>query len=200
MATVSARTIRGAARKQLPAHIEPQLATLRTSSPGGIHWIHEIKFDSYRMACRIERGKVSIISRRNLDWTQRFPDLARDLAELPVKSAWLDGEIVSLRSDGISDFEALQSSFRNRRTGQLTYAVFDLLYLDGYDLRDCPLIDRKQLLGTLLRKPPARVQYVEHIEGRGVEFFEHCCRMELEGAICKRADRGHRPGRSGDWI
>jgi bifunctional non-homologous end joining protein LigD len=82
----------------------------------------------------------------------------------------------------------------------LTYAVFDLLYLDGYDLRECPLIGRKQLLGKLLQTPPARLQYVEHIEGRGVEFFEHCCRMGLEGVISKRADHSYRPGRNGDWI
>jgi bifunctional non-homologous end joining protein LigD len=184
----------------LPHRVEAQLATLSKRPPNDSDWIHEIKFDGYRMACRIEKGNVSIVSRRNLDWTQRFPDLARDLAALRVKSAWLDGEIVSLRSDGVSDFEALQGSFRNRRTSQLMYAVFDLLYVDGFDLRECPLIERKQLLETLLQTPPARLQYVEHIEGRGAEFFEQCCRMGLEGVISKRAGRSHRPGRSGDWI
>src|ERR1700683_3177633 len=90
-------------RGPLPHRIEAQLAALSRRPPNGRDWIHEIKFDGYRMACRIDKGNVSLISRRNLDWTKRFPDLARDLAELPVKAAWLDGEIVSLRPDGVSD-------------------------------------------------------------------------------------------------
>jgi bifunctional non-homologous end joining protein LigD len=132
-----------ATRGPLPNRVEAQLATLSPRPPIGSDWIHEIKFDGYQIACRTENGKVSIISRRNLNWTQRFPDHARDLAELPVKAAWLDGEIGALRPDGVSDFESLERSFRARRTSQLTYAVFVLLYLDGYDLRECPLDGRK---------------------------------------------------------
>jgi bifunctional non-homologous end joining protein LigD len=120
--------------------------------------------------------------------------------KLPVKSAWLDGEVVAMRADGITDFSTLQSAFRKKATSQLVYSVFDVLYLDGYDLRPCPLIERKRLLAAILEKPPSRVQHVEHVEGRGVEFFEQCRAMGLEGIVCKRADRCHTPGRNRDWI
>jgi bifunctional non-homologous end joining protein LigD len=93
-----------------------------------------------------------------LDWATRFSHLISDLLKLPVKSACLDGEIVGLRPDGISDFSTLQSAFRNRATSQLVYSVFDLLYLDGYDLRPCALADRKRLLATVLERSAARVQ------------------------------------------
>ena len=100
----------------------------------------------------------------------------------------------------LSDFSTLQSAFRKKATSQLTYSVFDLLYVDGYDVSPCPLVERKRLLAAILQKPPARVQYVDHVEGHGVEFFEQCRNMGLEGMVCKRADRGHRPGRGDDWI
>jgi len=184
----------------MPASVDLQLATLRKNPPAGDNWIHEIKFDGYRMLCRIENGKVGLITRGRLDWVNRFSHLASDLLKLPIKSAWLDGEIVALRPDGISDFGTLQSAFRKKATNALMYSVFDLLYLDGYDLRPCALADRKRLLALILQGSPARVQYVEHVEGRGIEFFEQCKSMGLEGAVCKRADRGHQPGRGDDWI
>jgi bifunctional non-homologous end joining protein LigD len=200
LATMSLRRISGAKRTEMPAGIDLQLATLRKDPPVGDNWIHEIKFDGYRMQCRIEEGNIGLITRGRLDWTNRFSHLVGDLLKLPVKSAWLDGEIVALRPDGISDFSTLQSAFRKRTTDQLVYSVFDLLYLDGYDLRPCALVERKRLLALLLQGSAARVQYVEHVEGRGAEFFEQCRNMGLEGAVSKRADRGHQPGRSDDWI
>jgi bifunctional non-homologous end joining protein LigD len=196
----SLRKIPGAKAAAMPARIELQLATLRKLPPAGSDWIHEIKFDGYRMLCRIEGGKVGLVTRGRHDWTNRFSHLASDLLKLPVKSAWLDGEIVALRPDGISDFSTLQAAFRKKATSQLVYSVFDLLYLDGYDLRQCALADRKRLLATILEEMGVRVQYVEHVEGRGHEFFEQCRNMGLEGAVCKRADRGHQPGRNDDWI
>ncbi len=184
----------------MPPGIELQLATLRKSPPVGVGWLHEIKFDGYRMLCRIDGGDIRLITRGQLDWTKRLSYLAGDLLELPVKSAWLDGEVVALRADGVSDFSTLQSAFRKKATSQLTYSVFDLLYVDGYDLRRCRLADRKQLLATILSKPPCRLQYVDHVEGHGPEFFEQCRNMGLEGMVCKRADREHRSGRGEDWI
>jgi bifunctional non-homologous end joining protein LigD len=196
----SLRKMPGAKAAEMPARIELQLATLRKLPPADSGWIHEIKFDGYRMLCRIENGKVGLVTRGRHDWTNRFWHLASDLLKLPVKSAWLDGEIVALRPDGVSDFSTLQSAFRKKATSQLVYSVFDLLYLDGYDLRPCALADRKRLLATILEGTGVRVQYVEHVEGRGIEFFEQCRNMGLEGAVCKRADRGHMPGRGDDWI
>src|SRR5277367_4446455 len=106
----------GANRAEMPARIELQLATLRKSAPAGDGWIHEIKLDGYRMLCRIEGGKCRLITRGLLDWTNRLSHLASDLLKLPVKSAWLDGEVVALRADGISDFATLQSAFRKGTT------------------------------------------------------------------------------------
>jgi bifunctional non-homologous end joining protein LigD len=196
----SLRKIPNAAPAAMPARIELQLATLRKIPPAGPGWIHEIKFDGYRMLCRIENGKVGLVTRGHHDWTNRFSHLTSDLLRLPVKSAWLDGEIVALKPDGVSDFSTLQSAFRKKATSQLVYSVFDLLYLDGYDLRQCALADRKRQLATILEGTGVRVQYVDHVEGRGYEFFEQCRNMGLEGAVCKRADRGHQPGRNDDWI
>jgi bifunctional non-homologous end joining protein LigD len=184
----------------MPAVIELQLATLHKSPPAGPGWLQEIKLDGYRMLCRIDGGKVRLITRGQLDWTNRLTHLATDLLKLPVKSAWLDGEVVALKADGVSDFSTLQSAFREKATSQLTYSVFDLLYVDGYDVRPCPLVERKRLLAAILVRPPARVQYVEHVDGRGAEFFEQCRNMGLEGMVCKRGERGHRPGRGDDWI
>ena len=184
----------------MPVGIELQLATLHKSPPAGPGWLHEIKLDGYRMLCRIDGGKVRLITRGQLDWTNRLSHLAADLLKLPVKSAWLDGEVVALKADGISDFQTLQSAFRKKATSQVTYSVFDLLYVDGYDVRSCPLAERKRLLAAILERPPARVLYVDHVEGHGAEFFEQCRNMGLEGMVCKRAERGHRPGRGDDWI
>jgi bifunctional non-homologous end joining protein LigD len=200
LVTMPPRKLPGAKRTEIPAGIDLQLATLRKNPPAGDNWIHEIKFDGYRMLCRIEGGKVGLITRGRFDWANRFSHLAGDLLKLPVKSAWLDGEIVALRPDGVSDFSTLQSAFRKKATSQLVYAVFDLLYLDGYDLRPCALVERKRLLALILQGSAARVRYVDHVEGRGPEFFEQCGNMGLEGAVSKRADRGHQPGRSDDWI
>ena len=127
----------------LPPRIEPQLATLRQSPPPGPNWLHEIKLDGYRMLCRIDRGKVCFVLWQNLNWTERLPELSVELSQLPVKSAWLDGEIAALRADGVSSFNLLQNSFRKNQTGPLTFWPFDLLHLDGYDLRRCTLVDRK---------------------------------------------------------
>jgi hypothetical protein len=136
---VPIRKLSGARRIALPLSIEPQLATLRQSPPDGSNWLHEIKLDGYRMLCRIDSGKVSLITRQGHDWTKRLPEVAADLSKFSTKSIWLDGEIVALRPDGVSDFSTLQSAFRKKATSQLVYSVFDLLYLDGYDLRQCAL-------------------------------------------------------------
>src|ERR1700722_8085911 len=112
------RKLPGAQRRTLPTRVEPQLATLRDTSPAGPDWLHEIKLDGYRMLCRIEGGKVSLITRQKRDWTKRLPEVAADLSKLPVKSAWLDAEIAALQPDGVSDFNLLQNSFRSRQTGR----------------------------------------------------------------------------------
>jgi bifunctional non-homologous end joining protein LigD len=179
----------------------PQLATLRKEAPSGPGWLHEIKHDGYRLLCRVDTGKVSLTTRGQFNWAGRLPEIAAAIRALRVKSAWLDGELVALRPDGVSDFGSLQTAFRRKQTGQLVYYAFDLLHLDGRDLRPAPLVERKVILHRLLKgRPSSRLQYVDHVEGNGPEFFEQCRRMGLEGAVSKRADAPYLSGRSNSWL
>lgn len=198
---LAAGRLHGAKRAKIPARIALELPTSRAHPMDGPGWLNEIHFDGIRTLCRIEKGTARLSAMKERVWTDRFPELAADLAALPAKSAWLDGVIVALGPDGMSDLAALRDSLREGRTGQLTYCVFDLLYLDGYELRSAALADRKRLLADVLAGHAAgRVQYVEHIEGSGDEFYEQCCHMGLEGILCRRSDRPYRAGRSADWI
>src|SRR5580700_386871 len=197
---VHPRKCSGARRLDLPPRIKPQLATLRQRPPSGPEWIHEIKHDGYRMFCRIDRGKVSLFTRQGLDWTKRLPELVTDLSKLPVKFAWLDGEVAAILPNGVRSFSLLQNAFRTGRSGSLTYWPFDLLYLDGHDLRACALVDRKTLLASVLEGATSRVRLVEHIEGNGAEFFARCRQLGLEGIVSKLADARHCSGRSANWL
>ena len=194
--------IEGAKPEKLPTQLQPQLATLTKSAPSGDEWLHEVKFDGYRMLCRIDDGKVTFISRNQLDWTTRLSSLNSSLKELPVKSALLDGEVVVLQADGTSDFQALQNAFRDGEIQDLVYYVFDLLHLDGQNLRGLPLETRKAKLGEILQVAgsSSHVRYSEHIEGQGADFAKQACHLHLEGIICKRRDRPYQPGRGFDWL
>jgi bifunctional non-homologous end joining protein LigD len=191
----------GAKKAEIPHRLKPQLASPVPEPPPGTSWLHEIKFDGYRLIAALRDRHVALRTRSEQDWTDRFPDLAEAVRALPASSAMLDGEVVALLPSGVSSFQALQNAFRERRTGQLVYYVFDLVYLDGYDLRPCALEQRKRLLAELLRDSgQKRLQYTDHMEGEGPEFFRQCCRMGLEGSISKRRDRPYRSGRRRDWV
>jgi bifunctional non-homologous end joining protein LigD len=192
----------GAVRRPLPARILVQLATLTSQAPEGDQWLHEMKFDGYRMICRMERGRARFISRNQHDWTERFPFLAGTAGRLAVKQALLDGEIVAVRPDGTTDFQALQNAFRANRQELLHYYVFDLLYLDGYDLSAAPLQERKRVLAEVVHgdRALANIHLSEHVAGSGPAFLAQACKAGLEGIICKRRDRPYRPGRSDDWL
>src|SRR6185295_9500425 len=164
-----------------------------------------IKYDGYRMLARVEEGKLRIFSRNVKDWTARFPRHAQALAKLPVRQAWLDGEMAVFLPDGNTSFQALQNALdRNLREGaeaNVLYAVFDLLYLDGADWRARPLIERKDRLRELLaKKPPPLVFYSEHQETEGKDAWEHACEHGLEGVIGKRRDAAYVQERSRSWI
>jgi bifunctional non-homologous end joining protein LigD len=186
----------------MPHEIEPQLATLVSAAPVGNQWLHEIKLDGYRAICRIEKGRAKLFTRRALDWTARFKAIARAVEELGIKSAILDGEVVVLDPSGISSFQALQTALSEKADGRLSYYVFDLLYLDGYDLRQVALVDRKTLLARLLSRPSSasKLRYNEHLQGSGPEFLRQCCAHGLEGVVSKRGDRPYRAGRGPDWL
>ncbi|MBI3461680.1 MAG: DNA ligase D [Planctomycetes bacterium] len=186
----------------LPEWLPPQLASPSDKAPVGTHWLHEIKFDGYRLLCRIHRGKAKLLTRNKQDWTHRFPQLAAAAATLPVKDALLDGEVVAYDESGISHFQTLQNAFRDGGAARLVYQAFDLLHLDGHDLRKVPLIERKARLEELLEGNDSRsiLQYTEHFAGNGPEFFNQACRMGLEGTISKRGDRPYIGGRGYDWL
>ncbi|MBF0305354.1 MAG: DNA ligase D [Alphaproteobacteria bacterium] len=189
----------GARRGPPPDRIEPQLATLAADAPSGEQWLHEIKFDGYRALCRLEEGRARMITRRGLDWTDKFAALARAAEALPVTRALLDGEVVVLDSSGASAFEALQQAIGEGRSGAMSYFVFDLLHLDGWDLRGVALEDRKRLLAALVGGE-GPIRYSDHVEGRGPETLRKACAFALEGVVSKRRDRPWRAGRGRDWI
>jgi len=198
---VTGEPIQGAERAPLPDKVAPQLATLSDAAPDGDQWLHEIKFDGYRILVRIDGGKAKFISRGGLDWTARFPYLAAALGSLGVSQAILDGEVCHELSSGVTSFAALQTDLSEGKTAHLAFFAFDLLYLNGWDLTRCRLIDRKTLLASLL---PARlkrtVRYSEHQIGQGPEFFAAAAAIPLEGVVSKRADGPYQPGRGSAWL
>ncbi|MGZ5261625.1 MAG: non-homologous end-joining DNA ligase, partial [Burkholderiales bacterium] len=193
-------SLKGAVKAALPDFIEPELATLVKEAPAGDGWVHEMKWDGYRMLTRIDKGAVQMMSRNGKEWTGNFPSVARCAARLPLESAWIDGEVVVLEADGRSSFQALQNALSTEHTSQLHYFAFDLMYLDGYDLRQVPLTERKRLLESLLAGAPDLLRFSSHIEGAGDEFFKQACRLKLEGMISKRAQSSYRSGRCRDWL
>ncbi len=201
------------ARRGDPPELTPQLPTRVDRLPRGKSWLHEIKHDGYRLLAYVggaagdgsgdeAAGRVRLVTRGGEDWTARFPPLAEALAALPVASAILDGEAVGVAADGRSDFSTLQKALSEGRDHALALYLFDLPYLDGWDLTATPLVERKEVLKELLEAAGAAdgtLRYSDHIPGRGEEVFRHACRMGLEGVVSKRGDRPYRPGRSDDW-
>ncbi|MDB6044610.1 MAG: ligase [Gammaproteobacteria bacterium] len=191
----------GATRAPHPGFVEPCLATLRDRVPSGDQWLHEIKYDGYRTQAHLIHGKPVIYTRRGYDWSDKFASITRALPSLPARDSIFDGEVVVPDARGISDFHKLQEDLARRRTDRLAYYIFDLLYLDGVDLRAAPLAERKRLLGQLLHAVPAgRIRLSEHIEAEGAQVFAHACAMHLEGIICKARDAPYRSGRQESWI
>ena len=190
----------GAHKRAMPDKVVPQLASQADSPPDGPEWLHEIKYDGYRLLARIEQGRVRLITRNGLDWTRKFPALARALTTLRVDSALIDGEVVALAADGTTSFSELQDRIASDDTGGLVFFAFDLLYRDGYDLTGAVLEDRKAALAEIVpRQAAGMVRYSDHQEGHGPDFFRHACRYRLEGTVAKRRDRPYRPGRSAEW-
>jgi DNA ligase D-like protein (predicted ligase) len=183
----------------LPRWVEPQLSKLVEKAPTGPQWVHEIKFDGYRMAARIERGKVQPLTRSGLDWTTKYPATAAAFTKLSVKTAYIDGELCGVRADGVTSFELMQKA-ADAGYGGLVHFAFDLLELDGENVAILPLLERKERLAQLLRKPPAGIVYSEHEGGDGEAFRRAACQHALEGVVSKRTDRPYLPGDRGAWV
>ena len=192
--------IKGAKKASLPSFIEPQLASLAVKPPVGESWVHEIKFDGYRLIARIDRGHVKLKTRNGLDWTTKFPSLKKALEALPVVTALLDGEVVVETEKGTPSFADLQADLSEGRSDRFRYYVFDLLHLDGADLTRVPLVERKRVLADVLGGHHGILAYSEHFAGRGDVVFDHACRLGLEGIVSKLKMAPYRSGRSKSWL
>jgi bifunctional non-homologous end joining protein LigD len=186
----------------IPGFIPPALATLKASPPEGTGWLHEVKFDGYRIQAHLSAGKLKLFTRSGLDWTPRFGEpLRRELSGLNCKQAIIDGEIVVLSDKGVASFALLQADLSASRTDRMNFYAFDLLHLDNTALLEEPLIERKSQLEDLLKqKSNGLIRYSEHFEQAGETMLSHACRMGLEGVISKQINAPYRSGRSLDWI
>jgi bifunctional non-homologous end joining protein LigD len=194
--------IRGAKKGLLPTFLPPSLAMSADFPPSGPQWVHEIKYDGYRIEARIDGNNIKLLTRNNLEWTTRFKSIAAALRELRLGSALLDGEVVVEDASGIPSLSNLQADLKEGRQDRLRYHVFDLLYCDGFDLTRASLLDRKGVLEQILRQVPADfpIRFSEHLEQDGRTMFEHAGRLGLEGIISKRKDLPYRAGHGDHWF
>ena len=181
----------------LPAFVAPQLCRSVERPPPGAGWVHEIKFDGYRMQLRVQAGQVTLRTRKGLDWTAKFPAIARAAAGLP--DCLVDGEVVALDDSGAPDFAALQAALSDNDTGNLIFFAFDLLHADGRNLQGLPLSGRKAALAPLLTHAGSRLRFVDHFETGGDAVLKSACRMSLEGIVSKQLDAPYRSGRGDAW-
>jgi bifunctional non-homologous end joining protein LigD len=196
-----AAALPGARRKPLPTPFTPQLCGSREAAPRGDQWLHEIKWDGYRLLAELDAGKATLRTRNGLDWTHKFPEIARALQALPVRKACIDGELVVLDREGRSDFSLLQHALKAGAGDELRYLLFDLPAIDGVDLTQAKLIDRKNLLEQLLAGQASNLlAYSRHIIGHGEKVFEASKGQGVEGIICKRLDATYVQARSDTWI
>jgi bifunctional non-homologous end joining protein LigD len=196
------KTKRKRAGDPLPDFVQPSLATLSEKAPETGNWIHEIKFDGYRIQARLEDGKVTLLTRKGLDWTRKFVPIATAVAKLPATTALIDGEVVVNDDHGVSSFSALQQALKSGDSAAMSYYVFDLMHLDGDDLRPLPLTARKAALAQLLKKAGdgGPLHLSESLAEPGPVLVKHACKLGLEGIISKRADAGYHSGRGHDWL
>jgi bifunctional non-homologous end joining protein LigD len=184
-------------KAHFPGFIEPALASAIGSVPSGARWIHEVKFDGYRVQVHVANEAVKIFTRRGHDWTHRFKKIATDAWDIKAGAAILDGEVVVPADDGTSDFSALQNELKGK-SANIVLVAFDLLYLNGRDLRKLPLHQRKAELKKIITGTD--VQFSESFETDGREMYRHACRLGLEGVVSKVKDGAYPAGRSNDWV
>jgi bifunctional non-homologous end joining protein LigD len=190
----------GARKAPIPGYLEPCDPTLQENAPHGKEWVYEIKADGYRAQLHLEDEHVIVYSRTGLDWTEQFSSIAAAGRELNAKTAIIDGEAVVYGSGGLPDFQQLRRELGRKRSARVRYHAFDLLYLDGYDLREVAYEDRKHLLQRLLKDAPETFIYVEALGGDGEEIFTKGCKLGLEGLVAKQLGKPYRSGRQGTWI
>jgi bifunctional non-homologous end joining protein LigD len=184
----------------MPARVDPCLATLVARPPKGPDWAYEVKWDGYRLVVHIEPGRVRVLTRGGYDWSERFTSIVDDARRLGVQTAILDGEAVVLDEHGRSDFGMLQRALGRLpsaiEAGAIVFLAFDLLYLDGRDLRRLPLRERRRLLEPLVAGREGAVRLSEEVQADGDEFFRVACAHGLEGIIAKHVEKPYRTRRS----
>jgi bifunctional non-homologous end joining protein LigD len=184
---------------RMPEFVEPQLCSVCERAPAGTQWVHEVKFDGYRMQLRVAGGKAVLRTRKGLDWTDKFKPIARTATRL--SDCIVDGEVIALNKSGAPDFSALQAALSERKSERLIYFAFDLMFLDSEDLRHFPLERRKAHLETLLGADAQdQIRYTEHFRAPGQQVLDSACRMNLEGIISKRLGEPYKSGRAGQWM
>ncbi|HLY06026.1 MAG TPA: DNA ligase D [Rhizomicrobium sp.] len=188
---------RGHHAARMPEFIEPQLCSVCEGAPSRAQWVHEVKFDGYRMQLRVAKGKAVLRTRKGLDWTDKFAAIARTASKLP--DCIMDGEVVALDKAGAPDFSALQAAISEGKSDRLIYFAFDLLFFEGEDLRDRPLEERKARLDNLIGAR-GQIRYTEHFAVDGPQVLKSACEMGLEGIISKRLDEPYKSGRAGQWM
>jgi len=196
------KNLPGARKAAMPEFVPPQLATLVDKPPAGDEWFHELKLDGYRLLCHLERGQVRFWTRNQKDWTTKFPGVGKAVKALRLKSAILDGEIVALDPSGRTSFQRLQQSINKNSGASLLFHVFDLIYIEGFNLTKTPLRERKQVLAELLAPLGDRgvLRYSDHIEGNGAQFFKQACQFGIEGIVSKLANSTYESTRSRNWL
>jgi DNA ligase D-like protein (predicted ligase) len=182
----------------LPQFVTPQLSQPVEKPPSGPQWLHEIRLDGYRMAARIDIGRVRLLTRTGLDWTDKYPTAIAALANLNVKTAYLDGELCGVDEAGLPTFAHTQAATDGERNVQLVYYAFDLLHLDGWDIAGLQLIERKALLEPLLASKPG-IQFNGHETGEGELILQHAGKLGFEGVVSKTIDAPYAPGNRGLW-
>jgi bifunctional non-homologous end joining protein LigD len=205
MSRFLARVLDSAKPSPFPGFIKPCLATQRDEVTSARGFVHELKLDGYRIQAHLRDGHVTLYTRTGLDWSNRFPAIATELACLPSGKVILDGELISADASGCPDFPALQDDLKRGRHDRMVYYAFDLLHLDGFDTRAAPLIERKRVLQSFLAEAGSsapgeisRVIYSEHFED-GADLYRRALGMGLEGIVSKRADAPYRSGRTEAW-
>jgi ATP-dependent DNA ligase len=177
----------------LPQFVSPQLSSSVERPPSGSQWVHEIKLDGYRMAARVENGRAQLLTRTGLDWTGKYPSIVKALANLSVKTAYLDGELCGVDDAGLPSFAQTQAATDGEREVRLIFYAFDLLHLAGLDVSNLPLIERKALLETLVANKPG-LQFNGHDTGDGELILKHAGKLGFEGVISKTIDAPYAPG------
>ncbi len=186
---------------RMPTFISPQLATLTDKPPYGDKWLHEIKFDGYRLICFIKNGNIKLITRGHQDWTDKFPAIVKKLKTLKLPNVIMDGEVVVLDEKQHSNFQLLQNTINNKIKSPMIYYLFDLIYHDNHDISSLPLLERKKLLHSLIKSTKdGNVRYSDHVIGNGNAAYQKACRLSLEGIISKLINSTYHQKRTKDWL